>query len=153
MLITQKSQYALRALYELARRRGDGPVKISEIAGAQKIPHRFLEVILSQLRRSGMVDSKRGYHGGYVLSREPEKISVGDVLRFLQQTTSPEQCIACETKYNCPFMGDCVFMPMWNKVRMAIFDIYDKTTIQELLTTDKRTKVGSGRIRKKTAAK
>ncbi len=62
MYLTQRNQYALRAIVELAIRVGKGPVKVSEIAKAQAIPLRFLEVILGQLKGSGLVDAKRGYH-------------------------------------------------------------------------------------------
>ena len=75
MLITKKNQYALRAIFELAKHDGKGPQKISEIAKAQAIPEKFLEVILNQLKGSGLVDSKRGFYGGYYLIRSPEKIT------------------------------------------------------------------------------
>ena len=71
MLIPHKrGQYALRAIYELAKRMGEGPIKISDIASAQGIPRRFLEVILNQLKGSGIVKSKRGFYGGYALGQQ-----------------------------------------------------------------------------------
>ena len=80
MFLTQRNQYALRAIVELAKRVGSGPVKVSEIAAAQAIPRRFLEVILGQLKGSGLVTAKRGYHGGYFLLREPETITEGSAV-------------------------------------------------------------------------
>lgn len=129
----KKEQYALRAMFELAKHKGKGPTKISDIARAQAIPLRFLEVILSQLKGSGLIDSKRGFYGGYYLIQPPDKISVGDVLRFLQGPEDPAQCAACVSITNCPFHHDCAFAPMWQKVKDAIFKIYDETTIQDLL--------------------
>jgi Rrf2 family protein len=85
----KKSQYALRAIYELAKRKNAGPTKISKIAAAQGIPRRFLEVILNQLKSSGIVASKRGFYGGYFLTKSAEKVSVGDVLRFLEKKQGP----------------------------------------------------------------
>ena len=134
----KKNQYALRAIFELAKHQGQGPKKISEIAEVQAIPLRFLEVILSQLKGSGLVDSKRGFYGGYYLTRSPDKISVGDVLRFLNKPSVSEHCPACVSKSNCPFSGNCAFAPMWNQVNAAIFDIYDGTSIQDLLDNEKR---------------
>lgn len=149
MLISKKHQYALRAVYELARRLGSGPVKISQIAETQAIPERFLEVILGQLKRSGFVDSKRGYQGGYVLVMPPSQLTVGALMRFLQKDVDITQCMAPIPESNCPFQGDCVFFPMWKKVKDAMFEVYDETTIQDLLdnsiANDKYPVLGSDR--------
>ena len=133
----KKNQYALRAIFELAKHRGQGPKKISEIAENQAIPLRFLEVILSQLKGSGLVDSKRGFYGGYVLTRPPDKISVGDVIRYMDKPSTSAACAACVSSPNCPFCGTCAFASMWNQVNDAIFQIYDNTTIQDLLNREK----------------
>ena len=133
----KKNQYALRAIFELAKHRGKGPKKISEIAEIQAIPLRFLEVILGQLKGSGLVESKRGFYGGYSLTRSADKISVGDVLRFMDKPMGSENCGACVSTTNCPFSGNCAFAAMWNRVNEAIFDIYDSTTIQDLLNNEK----------------
>ncbi len=143
MAITpKKNQYALRAIFELAKHQGKGPQKIIEIAKVQAIPMRFLEVILSQLKGSGMVDSKRGFYGGYFLTRSPDKISVGDVLRFMDKPANPNHCVACVSKSHCPFSGNCAFATMWNQVNAAIFEIYDNTTIQDLINNEKRISSG-----------
>jgi Rrf2 family protein len=141
MFRTKKSeQYALRAVLELAKNIGKGPQKISEIASAQSIPSRFLEVILGQLKGSGIVDSKRGYNGGYFLLRSPEKITVGEVLRFLNNYEDLSHKISCMSEKQCPFNCDCAFLPMWKKVSSAIFQIYDETTFAELLANRKRSR-------------
>ena len=134
----KKNQYALRAIFELAKHQGKGPKKISEIAEVQAIPLRFLEVILSQLKGSGLVKSKRGFYGGYYLTRSPDKISVGDVLRFMDKPVKSDHCVACVSNANCPFSGKCAFAPMWNQVNDAIFEIYDGTTILDLINNEKR---------------
>lgn len=136
MLVTQKTQYALRAIFELAKHRDRGLRKISDIAQAQAIPERFLEVILSQLKRSGFVTSKRGYHGGYRLVPPPERICVGDILRFMEQSDRPLHCIACISRCKCPLDGGCAFRPMWNQIEDAIYHIYDRTTIQDLVNNE-----------------
>ncbi len=86
MLITQKkNQYAIQAIFELAKHMGKGPRKISEIAKAQKIPVRFLEVILGQLKGSGFVVSKRGFYGGFYFGLAPSTSYRVDVFRFMFQ--------------------------------------------------------------------
>lgn len=133
MLVTQKKQYALRAIFELARHSGVDPIKASEIAEAQSIPLRFLEVIMGQLKRAGIVDSKRGFFGGYTLNQTPERIHVGDIFRMLDQEDNAETCMACTSKGNCPFLGDCVFMDLWDQAQRAMDAVYDRTTVQDLL--------------------
>lgn len=139
---SKKGQYALRAIYELARRKNDGPTKISTIAAAQAIPRRFLEVILHQLKGSGLVESKRGFYGGYTLARTPENITVGDVLRYLQKDADPMRCLACVSQKACPFTENCAFSSLWHRVRDAAFAIYDKTTMQDLLNTNEPAESG-----------
>jgi len=136
----KKNQYALRAIFELAKQMGKGPTKISEIASAQSIPLRFLEVILGQLKGSGMVESKRGFYGGYFLTRSPENITVAEIFRYLQGNEKVVECAACVSKQKCPFNGDekCAFSPLWNKVSDAIFAIYNDTTIQDLLHNEQK---------------
>jgi Rrf2 family protein len=133
MFLTQRNQYALRAIVELARRAGSGPVKVSEIAKAQAIPLRFLEVILGQLKGSGLVDAKRGYYGGYFLLRQPEEITVGSVIRFLQGEPDLKECQSCISKLQCPFETDCAFASLWSRVNEAVFNIFDETTIKDLV--------------------
>jgi Rrf2 family transcriptional regulator, cysteine metabolism repressor len=129
----KKHQYALRAIYELAKREGSGPIKIQDIAEAQVIPRRFLEVILHQLKGSGIIDSKRGFYGGYFITRSPAQITVGEIFRFMDKPMRRADCGACMTGDNCPFKGGCAFSPMWNKIRRTVFEIFDETTIQNLI--------------------
>jgi len=137
-IVPKRNQYALRAIFELAKHRGKGPTKISEIAHAQAIPLRFLEVILGQLKGTGWVESKRGFYGGYLLKCPPGDITVGDVLRFMQGPTRTMDCVACISKHDCPFNGECAFASMWTKVNEAMFRIYDETTIQNLIDKERK---------------
>lgn len=137
MAISQKCQYALRAVFELAKRHGQGPSKIGEIAEAQAIPARFLEVILSELKHGGFVESRRGNEGGYMLVREPQELTVGDVMQFVEGPISPVDCTSSGSKDKCPLYGDCVFLPLWERVRKAISDVCDKTTFQDLLDQER----------------
>jgi Rrf2 family protein len=133
MLVTQKKQYALRAIFELAKQQGEEPVKTSMIAEAQAIPLRFLEVIMGQLKRAGVVDSKRGFFGGYTLTQSADQICVGDIFRVLDKEDNAGMCPACTSKGNCPFLGNCVFMDLWDRALHAMDAVYDQTTIQTLI--------------------
>ncbi len=140
MAITQKCQYALRALLELARRHGERPAKIGEIAGAQGIPPRFLEVILNELKQGGFAESRRGKDGGYTLIREPRDLTVGEVIRFVQGPIGPVE------RGNDPARGPAdhpqgipdVFQNVWKRAEDALSHVYDKTTFQDLLEEETR---------------
>lgn len=129
--ISQKCQYALRALYELARRSTDTPTSIGEIAAAQAIPPRFLELILNDLRQGKLVNSQRGVQGGYMLARSPSEITVGDVVRLVEGPIEPVKCISGGD--DCPFRNKCPFMDMWLQGGQAMQSVFDSTTLQDLL--------------------
>jgi len=134
MALSQKTQYALRAVFELTVHRGEGPIRIADIAQAQAIPVRFLEVILHQLKRAGFVNSKRGKVGGYFLVRDPAGLSVGEILRFVQGSMAPVECLSDgEGAETCELRGKCAFMPLWQRVDAATRGIYDTTTFQDLV--------------------
>jgi Rrf2 family transcriptional regulator, cysteine metabolism repressor len=129
MNISVKSEYALKALFDLASQylaAPNGgttrtPVKIADIAKRQKIPQKFLELILAGLKQSGFVDSRRGADGGYLLARSPESITVGEVLRAVENLKG-----ASRANLNDPFSD------IWHRVDAAISDVLDRTTFAEL---------------------
>ncbi len=137
MLITQKKQYALRAIYELAKQRDSGPLKTAQIAEAQAIPLRFLEIILNRLKHAGLLSAKRGYHGGFQLTGAPDEISVDTVFKALETQNGQLSCVSCGSESDCPFFGECSFMPLWEEIQSAIDRICGKTTIQDLLDNQK----------------
>ncbi|MFC1509157.1 RrF2 family transcriptional regulator [Candidatus Omnitrophota bacterium] len=138
MFVSQKSQYALRAIFELSKHFGEGPVKVGSIANVQAIPPRFLEVILNQLKQDGIVTSRRGNEGGYSLANSPKTLTVGDILRRVQGSLDPVNCVADIAENTCPLYGDCVFLPMWKDVKEAVLNVYDNTTFQLLLDREKK---------------
>jgi len=138
MAISQKGQYALRALFELAKHYGHGPVKIAEIAEAQAIPARFLEVILSELKRGAFVASKRGREGGYLLDRSPRRMTAGEVIRFVEGPLAPVSCVTGQGGLECPLAGECAFLEMWKEASDALSGVYDGTSLQDLLERDRR---------------
>jgi Rrf2 family protein len=136
MFISQKSRYALRALYELAKRGDNGHVKIIDVAKAQAIPPRFLEVILGQLKQGGFVESRRGSDGGYRLVRSPTSLTVGDVLRFLQGSFEP---VDPTSDAESPSASEAyAFKPLWNELRTSVSGILDSTTFANLLENEER---------------
>jgi Rrf2 family protein len=148
-MITQKTQYALRAVFELARRYGEGPVKIAEISEKQAIPIRFLEVILHRLKGGGFVDSKRGFEGGYYLTRPPEALSVLDVIRRMQEPVGPVHCVSLSSGRSCPLDGDCAFLPLWTQIRDSVSNVFESTTFSELVKARKRAASPAAEPRKK----
>jgi Rrf2 family protein len=132
-MVSQKCQYAIRAVFELAKRSGQGPIKIKDIAEAQAIPIRFLEVILNQLQRAGFVRSKRGAEGGYALAAAPERITVGDIVQFIEGPLAPVACMTDTSAEGCSLQGNCVFIEVWDRAAKALSDVYDKTSFQDLI--------------------
>lgn len=124
MKISVKGEYALLALFDLATRESKTPVKIAQIAKRQKIPQKFLELILGSLKQGGFVESRRGAEGGYLLARQPDAITVGEVLRFVEGTRSGRQ--RGKRKAEGPFSE------MWRNVDEAVSSIVDRTSFAEL---------------------
>ncbi len=128
MNISVKGDYALKAIFDLAYRGGSKPVKIAEIAARQKIPQKFLELILAQLKQGGFVQSRRGAEGGYLLARGPETIMVGDVLRFVEGPLSPVE----HTRRGRRPPAETPFTEMWLQVDGAVSEVVDHTSFAEL---------------------
>ncbi|MEP6717138.1 MAG: Rrf2 family transcriptional regulator, partial [Terriglobia bacterium] len=117
MNISVKGEYALQAIFDLASRPPDEPVKIAEIARRQQIPQKFLELILASLKQGGFVQSRRGAEGGYLLAKRPETISVGDVLRYVDGRQAER---SRERRQSDSPMAD-----LWRKVDVAIDAVLD----------------------------
>jgi len=133
MWVTQKCQYALRALFELAKREKEGVVRSADIAANQAIPKRFLEVILHQLRQGGFVDSQRGKEGGFFLSRPANEITVGEIIRFIDGPINPVDCQLNKPRGRCGLQGGCVFLSLWDEARTALEQVYDTKTLRDLV--------------------
>ena len=135
MQISNKCYYALRALFELSLHQSESqPVKIGLIARKQRIPKRFLEVILSELRQGGFVESRRGVEGGYLLARAPEQITMGEVIRCVDQDISPVACVSENQQANsCEFNYECPFYDFWMEAKQVLENVYDGTTIRDIV--------------------
>ncbi|HTS30703.1 MAG TPA: Rrf2 family transcriptional regulator [Bryobacteraceae bacterium] len=134
MNISVKGEYALQAIFDLASQRPGEPVRIADIARRQKIPQKFLELILAGLKQGGFVESRRGAEGGYLLARTAESITVGEVVRFVE---GPHP-----GKGHARRKPETPFSAMWQEVDRAVSEIIDKTSFADLLRgwTDKQNK-------------
>lgn len=121
VMLTKKTRYALMALTTLAKAYGDGPVPMSRIADDKNIPLRFLEGILLQLKRAGIVESTRGIDGGYALKRPPETITLSEIIRATGESVSFVSCLACSPEEGCEFGWDREVCG----IRKVFTDIYD----------------------------
>jgi len=134
--LSKRTQYALRAMYALARGYGKGPVLISTLAEVEVIPKKFLEQILLALKSSGLVESKKGKGGGYTLVRSPDKITVADVIRLMEGPLAPLPC-ASETRFRkcdeCVDIETCGTRIVMREVRDAIAEILDSTTLAAVI--------------------
>lgn len=136
MNISQKCQYAVRAILELSKRYGQGSVPAARIAVSQAVPQRFLEVILNELKPTGLVDSRRGVHGGYYLACHPKEITVGQVIRLIDGPLDPVRCIG-DQNTPCPLKDKCSLVRLWDQAREAVEHVYDATTFQDLVDRER----------------
>jgi len=128
MRVSQKAEYALRAMLELTlRSHQDQPARTAEIARAQKIPEKFLELILVDLRRAGLVASQRGPVGGHRLARRPEEISVGNVWRVIDGQLARKNGNGSKPK-----AGDDPFHDIWVDVDKAIAEVVDHVSLTDI---------------------
>jgi Rrf2 family protein len=133
--LSKKCKYALRALYALTREYGNGPVLMSKLSHAEKLPHKFLEVILWELKQKGFVISKTGKRGGYQLAKPPSSITIGSIIRTIDGPLAPLPC-ASETAYRrceeCVDESRCGTRIMMRQVRDAMAAILDGTSLADI---------------------
>lgn len=135
-MISKKTKYALKALIYLARRYDQGPILISDLAQEERIPKKFLELILLTLKNNGILQSRKGKGGGYYLGRPAKGVSMGQVIRILEGPLAPVPCVS-ETAYaRCEECGDestCGIRMVMKDVRDAMAKILDTTTLADVI--------------------
>lgn len=134
-MLTKKSKYGLKAVLMLAEEAGHGPVLVSELADRQRLPKKFLEAILLELKRHGLLHSKKGRGGGYLLSRKPGEITVGQVIRVLDGPLALIPCVSQTAYMKCEECLDektCGVRLAMKDVRDATARILDHTTLAGL---------------------
>ena len=144
MGFSTRSHYGTMAMLELALRSGDGPVHLETLAEEDNIPVRYLAKIAQDLRRAGLIRSVRGARGGYLLSREPGEIQVVEIVRCLDGSVAPAECV--EDPGTCGNSSLCVTRQVWMDVNNAILKVLGAVTLQDLVNRC-HTKSGKGTVR------
>lgn len=135
-MISQKAKYALRALVALSKARPEQPLMIAEISRTEGIPKKFLEQILLELKRHGIVDSRRGRLGGYVLLRAASEVTFGEVLRHIDGPIAPLPCLSKLFYRRCADCSDeatCEVRHVFARVADASRQVLDNTTLADAI--------------------
>lgn len=138
MILSKKTRYAIVALTRLAREFGNGPMQIREIAEEEKIPQSFLENILLELKKIGILGSILGKSGGYYLLKKPEDVNLADVVRHFEGTISLMYCVSEKSYRPCEFCKDetsCEIRKVFKEIRDTTFGILTRTTLDQLIKT------------------
>ncbi|MHB0857507.1 MAG: RrF2 family transcriptional regulator [Anaerolineae bacterium] len=134
MKLSAKEKAGLRAMTEFARCYGQGPIALRQVAQAQGLPLPYLEQIAADLRRSGLLESVRGAHGGYSLVRHPATVSVGDVLRAVEGALLPLECTSGREGYVCEREAVCATRTVWQSVAERLRETLDAMPLDELMS-------------------
>ena len=135
-MLTKKAKYALKAALHLARQEAGEAVLIADIAGAERIPKKFLESILLTMKNRGILVSRKGRGGGYALARPADQVSFGEIVRMMDGPLAPLPCVSV-TAYRpceeCPSEAACEIRAVMKRVRDAISEVLDATTLADAL--------------------
>jgi Rrf2 family protein len=137
MRLSTKSRYGLRALFDIAYNCGDKPAQIQDISRRQQISPRYLEQIFQNLKRAGILKSKRGPQGGYCLAKGADQITVLEILNATEQDVLLVDCVGLnpkkrKRKAECPFEGKCVTQSVWEEANNALNKLFGGMTLQTL---------------------
>ncbi len=149
MIFSTKAEYGVRVMVELARRGGDQPVPLAEIADHEGLPLAYLEHLVARLRRADLIESRRGAHGGYLLARGPEQITMAEVVEALEGTIAPIECISstpgggvvCARETDLDHV--CTTKILWTRVRSAIVHTLTETTLADLIPANRKKPVAA----------
>jgi Rrf2 family protein len=136
VILSKKTRYAIVALTRLAREFGNGPIQIREIAEMEQIPQRFLEGILLELRKAGILGSKLGKEGGYYLLKKPSEVTLSEIVSHFEGTISLMYCVSEKSYRPCEFCKDevtCQIRRVFREVRDATYGILNNATLETLI--------------------
>ncbi len=131
MKLSTRCRYGIHAMFDLAQNAGNGPQTIRAIAERQLVPEQYLEQIIGALRKEGLVVSVRGAQGGYMLSRPPSEISIGELVRLLEGPVLMADCI--QDADACIRSGQCPSRVVWSRLTDRINEVVDAITLQDML--------------------
>ncbi len=133
MRLSTQSRYGVRAIFDIAYHSEGLETQVKDISRRQGISPRYLEQIFQKLKRAGIVGSKRGPSGGYFLSKKPEEIKVGDIIRTTEGGIDPVLCLDPEDSTQpCDRLGECVTRLIWNEAGNRLKEYFDSVTIKDL---------------------
>ena len=132
MRISTRGKNAIKLMLDLATYNHGEPVRLKDIAGRQNISEKYLEQIVAMLHRASLVKGIRGKHGGYMLNYQPERYTVGQILKAAEGDLSPTDCVG-ENGTLCENKGTCVSVRLWEKLDTAINDVLEGITLADML--------------------
>ncbi len=134
MRLSRRSEYGLRALTDLVRHEGEGPIPLATLAERNRLPAKFLEQIMANLKHGGIVRSTLGAHGGYGLAADPSTVSLGRVIRLLDGALAPLGCVSLRYYEPCSCLDEatCSLRDVMIDVRDAMLEILDEQTLADL---------------------
>ena len=138
MKLSTKGRYGLRALIDLAQNSKETPVSITSISARQDLSERYLEQLMSMLKKAGLVESIRGAGGGYILAKDMKEISVGDVLRALEGSLEPVECAGLEPDGGCRASDSCVTKYVWQRSNESINRTVDEIMLSHLVEESRK---------------
>ncbi len=136
MKISTKGRYALRMLIDLAEHKNCGYIALKDIAERQNISKKYLEQIIPILNKSNILRTVRGSQGGYMLSKSPDKYTVGEILRLTEGNLAPVDCLA-QGQVECERCAECPTLPIWQGLNRVINEYLDSITLQDILDQQK----------------
>ena len=133
MKISTKGRYALRLMLDVALNSHGSAVPLRDVAQRQDISDKYLEQIVTQLSRAGLVRSLRGAGGGYLLTRDPAEYTVGEILRTLEGNLAPVSCVDQDDVCRCGRADQCVTVEVWREIQAAVSSVVDHITLADLV--------------------
>ena len=134
MRISSRAHYGLRMMTELAKAHGGPPLSLAEIARTELLPLAYLEQLVAPLRKAGLVEGTRGLHGGYRLSRPPERVTVLEIVELMEGPVAPVECLAEGYRPGtCQREPGCLSRPLWGRLQQAVKQVLGGTTLRDLL--------------------
>ena len=131
-MISTKGRYAIRVLMDLAENQTDGYIPLKDIAARQGISKKYLEIIVKDLVKGGLLTAASGKGGGYRLNRKPEDYNIGEILELMEGPLSPVACLK-DKDYQCPRRSDCPTLPMWEEYDDLIHDFFFGKRLSDLI--------------------
>jgi Rrf2 family iron-sulfur cluster assembly transcriptional regulator len=140
MRIATSSRYGVRGMFDVAYHGGGQPTQIKDICKRQKISQRYLEQIFNKLLKAGLLKSRRGPRGGYMLSRDPSEITVGEIINAAQGPIVPVSCLNLKKK-QCEILPSCITRHVWEETQKLLVDYFDSVSIADLCALARKQQV------------